>query len=453
VPNLATSWDIDESGTVYTFKLREGVKFHDGCPFNAQAVVVNFQRYYEESPYFKMGGYAGRFAVFKMRMGDNLTLDGIEALDEYTVRFALKKPFGAFLTLLASYNGSIVSPCALEKYRDKLFKNPVGTGPFQFKEWEKEDHITMVANRDYWGEGPYLDRVIFKVVPNISARLLEIKAGTGHFMTGILPEQLEAIEMDPNITITETPSASHAFLALNLTMEPFKDNVLLRKAVAHAIDREAIVNNILKGMAVVNNNHLPPNVPCYDRTVPVYDYNPEKAKHLLAAAGYPDGGVRFELSAFSFSRSYLPACVKIAQKIQHDLSKIGINAEIRVYEGGSYWELGNSLKFQASMRGRMSPPDPSFFLGESSLLAWSGTGWKLTPTGEALKVIASMAQATVDPVERCKLYQIIQRVQQLETPTVPLISAKYMWAHLKRVKGVEIPPDGLTRFQKVWMEK
>ena len=224
-PALAESWDIADDGLTFTFYLREGVTFHDGTPFNAEAVKFSFDRQRnEDHPYFDLGPWK-----YWGYMGMSDIVDDIVVEDEYTVRFDLKKVEAPFLANLAMDFAAIVSPTAVAELGEDFKNNPVGTGPFSFVEWVKDDRIVVERNEDYWRRPAYLDRLVLRVIPDGTARFLALQAGEVDVIDFPSPEDLEAMEADPNIELIQQPGLNVGYIAMNTDKEPF-GNVLVRRA-------------------------------------------------------------------------------------------------------------------------------------------------------------------------------------------------------------------------------
>lgn len=445
-PALATAWQ-NTGNKVWTFQLRKGVKFHNGTPFTAKDVVFSLGRHKEGSSLFS---YPGRTSALRLWMGD--LIESVDAQGDYEVRITLRKPYAVFLHVLASYPASIVSKDAAEKAKDGYAMWPVGTGPFQMSEWSKGDKLVLTRNRNYWGtEGPYLDRVVYKVVPDPSSRLLELKAGSGSFVKGILADQRQIVENDPNLKLLIKPASSVGYLAMNVTKAPF-DNVLVRRAINHAIDKKAILDSIIGGLGSIPNSLIPDWMPEYSAKVEPYEYNPTKAKALLAQAGFPSG-FKTELWTFNVERPFIPNVVQVAEKIKADLAAVGIDARLSIIDSTVYWKSINTLQHQIAMKGWYTPPLADFLVRVARLGAEAATGYPETTRGKELVALADAASQTDDIARRNKIYADIQRIYAEDAPDVPLLHAAYVWAHSKTFKNVSISPDGLTRFAEVYYAK
>ncbi|HET7615524.1 MAG TPA: ABC transporter substrate-binding protein, partial [Bacillales bacterium] len=280
---LAKDWKISDDGKTYTFTLRKGVKFQNGEKFTADSVVFNFKRWKGATakskvqfPYYPsmFGGY-----------GDKSVIANVEAVDDYHVKFTLKRPLAPFLKDLAMSPFAIASPKAIKKYGDKFGKHPVGTGPFTFKEWKPNNTITLEKNENYWKDGmPKLNRVIFKVIKDNRARLTALENGEIDLMLGLDPSDIPEVDKHDDLKVFYRPPLNVGYLGLTVTRKPF-GNVKVRQAMNYAINKKAIVKAFYADKAQVAVSVLPETIPGYNGDLKPYKYNPEKAKKLLAEAG------------------------------------------------------------------------------------------------------------------------------------------------------------------------
>lgn len=281
-PELATSWTVSTDGLQYTFKLREGVKFHDGTPFNSAAVKASFERV--------LAINQGPAWMFSM-------IDSINCPDDNTVTFVLKQPFSAFLAVLANIWGTgIVSPDAVTKNtvdNDNatayMQDHMVGTGPYKLVEWVHGDHITLERNTDYWGgwpekDGKIIDRVVIKFITEPATQRLQLEKGDIDVAMNISVDDLAAVSKEEGISLVEQPSMMGTYIRFNTAKAPC-DNVKFREAIRYAIDYDGIINNILKGHAVEMQGPAAIGLPGHDDSLPVFKQDMEKAKQLLAESG------------------------------------------------------------------------------------------------------------------------------------------------------------------------
>jgi peptide/nickel transport system substrate-binding protein len=316
-PDLATSWTQSKDGLTWTFKLRKGVKFHDGTPFNAEAVKYNFDR------------FLGPEKPLKSGLHDPI-IKSVDVVDDYTVRFNLKAPFAFFLNNLAHSASGIVSPAAHKKWGKDLTLHPVGTGPFKFVEWVRGDHITLVRNDDYYEGKPRLEKIIIRTVREDSARVLGLEAGDYDLIVRIPPEDVPRLMREGKVRIDAEQSNRALRIAFNVTKKPF-DDVRVRQALNYAVDKESIVKNIYQGLAAVIPDVVGPLNIGY-APVKGYGYDPAKAKKLLAEAGYPNG---FKTTLWTPKGRYMKD-FELAQAVQQQLAAVGVEASLETFEWGAY---------------------------------------------------------------------------------------------------------------------
>jgi len=292
IPALATECTANEDSTVWTCELREGVNFHDGTPFNADAVVFNFERWrFTDNPYHFESQVFEYYEYMWNGFDDNSMITNVEAVDEYTVEFTLAEPLAPFLANLAMDIFAISSPAAIEEHGED-YGLPgvgcVGTGPFKFVEWVEGDHITVEANEEYWGGAPTIDEIVWRVIPDDSARFLALQAGDIHALEQAVVEDLETAEEDPDLYVETRPALNTGYLAFPFQTEEFQD-IRVREAVAHAINLEGLVQNFYGDYGEVATNFLPPLIWGHNDEIEAWEYDPELSRQLLADAGYPDG--------------------------------------------------------------------------------------------------------------------------------------------------------------------
>lgn len=443
-PSLAKSWETSEDGLTWTFHLREGVKFHDGTPFNAEAVVFDIRRQLNpDHPYYFEGQYP--YANFSLGM-----IETIKAIDEYTVEIKLNQPYAPFLKNLAMFATGIVSPTAVKEYGEDVFKHPVGTGPFKFEEWVKDDHITLVANEDHWDGRPYLDKLIYRIIPKNSVRLLELEKGNIDMMQGLNPTDISKVENNSDLEIKEDPGLNIGYIALHNEKEPF-DNKLVRKAMNYAINKEEICEQLMKGVAVPAEGPLPPTMWGYNEDLTGYPYNPEKAKELLKEAGYEDG-FSFTLRTYSAPRAYNPLGARLATVVQQYLKEVGIDAEIEQLEWGTYISEGKAGKHTAAFFGWMADNgDPDNFLNVFFNSENQGSTNRAFYTNKKVDEMLVEAQKTTNTDKREELYKEVQEIVVDDAPFVFLNHMKMQIPIRKEVNNFVLYPTNNKFFHKVWI--
>ncbi|MER2029399.1 MAG: ABC transporter substrate-binding protein [Solibacillus sp.] len=444
-PGLAKEWEVSEDGLTYTFQLQEGVKFHDGTDFNAEAVIKNINRW--------KGGKEEDFYYFNSMFkaeGEDIIKD-VTAEGDYTVVFTLSRPQAPFLKNLAMSPFGIGSPTAFEAAGDKFGDNPVGTGPFKFTDWKRNDSITIEKFEDYWQEGlPKLDKVIFRSIPDNSARLNELMAGNIDLADGVNPSDGKTVEGDSTLQLIERPSMNIGYLGLTNTRAPF-DNKLVRQAVNYAIDKQAIVDAFFEGRAEVAANPMPSSISGYNDAISPYPYDPEKAKSLLAEAGYD--GKEIELWAMPVPRPYMPDGAKVAEVIQKNLEDVGIPSKIVTFEWATYLEKAKNGEADAFMLGWTGDNgDADNFIYTLLDKDNIGSNNYAYYTNEEVHELLIQAQSETDENVRNELYKKAQEIIHDDAPWVPLAHSTPLLAAKAGVKDFKPHPTGSDKLDKVSME-
>lgn len=447
-PALAESWEISDDGLTFTFNLREGVTFHDGTPFNAEAVKFSFDRQRDEShPYYDLGPW--KYWGY-MSMSD--IVDEITVIDDLTVEFTLKKVEAPFLANLAMDFAAIVSPTAVREYGEDFKNNPVGTGPFKFVEWIKDDRIVLDRNEDYWRRPAYLDRLILRVVPDATARFLALQSGEVDVIDFPSPEDLEAMEADPNIELIQQPGLNVGYIAMNTDKEPF-DNVLVRRAVNYAINKQDIIDAVFGSAGQVAKNPIPPTMWSYNEDIEDYGYDPEMARELLAEAGYPNG-FETDLWAMPVSRPYFPDGRTVAVIAQANLAEVGIEAEIVSYDWGTYLDRTDSGEHQMALlgwTGDNGDPDNFLYVLLSSAAAEVPAGNIAFWRNDEFDALIEEAKTTFDHDRRVELYEDAQEVFHDQAPWVPVAHSVVTVPVRSNVEDFVIYPTGKRVFYDVWL--
>ncbi|MGA1196856.1 MAG: ABC transporter substrate-binding protein [Candidatus Latescibacterota bacterium] len=450
-PGLAESWTASEDGLTWTFQLRKGVTFHDGSAFDAQAVVFSLARQFKpDHPFHNVEGAYQYWS--SMSMSD--IVKDVRAIDDFTVAIDLKRPNAPFLSNLAMNFCAIVSPNAVKKWGADFARHPVGTGPFQFVEWIKDDRIVLERYANYWGMAPQLDRLIFRSIPENSVRLIALSQGSIDGMDNLVPDFIPSIESDERLQLLSQAGMNVGYLAMNMDKQPFQQ-VAVRRAINHSINKKSLVDNLYQGLALPAVNPIPPTMWGYHEGISGYDYNPEKAKQLLAEAGMPNG-FKTTLWAMPVPRPYMPQPMKIAQAIQADLKAVGIEAEIVTYEWGTYLDKVQRGQHDMALLGWTGDNgDPDNFL--YVLLDKSATQIPANNIAfyrsEPLHQVLIDAQQSSDQETRTALYRQAQEIVFRDAPWVPLVHAAQTAAFNKRVLGFQLHPTGSKWFQNVQIKE
>lgn len=370
-------------------------------------------------------------------------LKSIAKVDEYTVKFTFYEYPAPFLAQLATPMLAISSPTAIQKWGEDYMYHPVGTGPYIFKEWNPDDRIILEANPDYWGEQPTIDTLVFRVVEEPTARLLELQAGAVDFAYNLNIDDVPTAEADPNIVTYNIPPLTIGYVSTNQAWvaedgsQPFAD-VLVRQAVNHAVNKQAIVEALYPGTGIVAKNYMPPALWGYNDDVSDYDYNPERAQELLAEAGYPDG-FKTELWVMPVSRGYYPDPPKVGEAIQADLAEVGIDAAIVTYDWGTYLDMVSNGDHAMAMLGwHPDFPDPdnylyTFFSGGTD--EWADGA----PDADVLAVL-EQARNEIDPELRASLYYQANAMIHGVAPGIPVVHNGQVYASQLGLEGFKPTP-------------
>lgn len=413
VPALAESWEISEDGLQWTFKLRKGVKFHDGTDMNADAVVFSFERQRDKDhPYWNK-----RFARWSAKFG---TIKLTEKVDDYTVRINLKTPAPALLVNLALYIGYVVSPTAVKMDKESFRQNPVGTGYFKFVKWEKDDFIEYEANKDYWEGPPKEDRLIVKIIPDNEVRLLALKKGEINMAYGIPYPHFKGIEADKNLTLNTTTTLGISYLGMNMEKKPF-DDLKVRQAVNHAINKKRLFQTVFYGFGEQAKQTIPSSWWGHNKDIPAFEYNPEKAKKLLAEAGYPDGFTT-DLISWTNPRPYCPAPRDMVALVKSDLEKVGIKVDIKMMRWKTFRDIRGKGNYQMTMAGWISgtlDPDGILYALFHSRYARAENSLNLSRIKDpVIDKLLQDARSTYDHEERNRLYQEAAAKLNEQSPSV-----------------------------------
>ena len=467
IPGLASEWEISEDAMQYTFTLEEGVTFHDGEPFNAEAVCFNFDRWYNFPEPFQQADatyyYTTVFGGFK---GDEGALyDSCEAQDESTVVINLTRPSVSFLSALALSNFTIASPAALQEFdadsgrvnaegifvstSDYGTEHPTGTGPFMFSEWIRGERLVMERNPDYWdaenAQGN-IQTLIFQPIAEGAARLQALQAGDIQGYDLVDPQDYETLSGDENFQLLERPAFNVGYLGMNHAVEPLDDKVV-REAIAHAVDRQELVDAFYAGQGEVATQFMPPELFGYADDVTTYEYDPDLARQMLEDAGYE---LPIEID-FAFptdvSRPYMPDPQANFEAIKADLEECCF----RIQEKSATWSPDYLANYQAGKYGLYligwtgDFGDPDNFIG--TFFQQQTPDWGFD--NPEIRNCLNDAEVETDIDARTAMYEECNRIIMDFLPGLPYVHTKPALAFTANVEGFVPSPVTLEQFSTV----
>ena len=463
IPGLAESYTISKDEKVYTFKLRRGVKFHTTSyfrptrDFNAEDVLFSINRQRQKDhPFHMVSG--GVYTQYENNIKDNIK--DVVALDPYTVQITLNEVQAPFLAYMAGNYMSVLSAeygekLAKENRKQDMDQFPIGTGPFSFVSYVKDSVIRYTAHPDYWDKTSYkgkaknrIDKLIFAITPDQTVRYQKLKAGECHFVTLPSIVDLDDMRANKNVLVMSQEGLNVGYLAMNTTKKPF-DNVLVRRAVNHALNRKMYLDAIYHGTGIVASNPVPPALWSYDKMLKDYDYNPEKAKALLKQAGLADG-FETEMITLPVTRPYNPDGKKMGELMQADLARIGIKVKLVTFDWPTFLKKSRSGEQQMIQFGWTGNNDPDTFLNDLLSCASVESGNNTARwCNEKFNDLVLQARRVTDQKKRADLYKKAQKIFKEEAPWVTLAHAKVFRVMDKNVANFKIDPFGYDYFDQV----
>ena len=445
VPSLAESWDISDDGLEYTFHLRQGVKFHNGNDFTAEDVAYTFHRMLTVE-----GGVNTEFidqikGADELLAGETDTLEGVEVVDDYTIKVTLKEPFAGFLASISSPGVSIYDSEATEAAGDQFGMDPavtVGTGPFEFASWSFNNQLVLTRNEDYWKGASGLPGVVIKIIPDTETQSMMFESGE----LDILDLDYAADSVDrftetyPD-QIVQGPRVGIVYFTMNFNKEPFQD-VRVRKAVQMSIDRQAILDALYGGRGQVEQGIFPHGLIGFNPDQEEIKYDPEAAKALLAEAGYADG-FDMEIAADSSASDTMTMALEI---VSDQLAEVGIRAEIKNYDESTWLETrksGELGSFMSTWSADYNDPDNFIytFFGNEEKTRIRSINY---PDTEVMERVAK-ARTIVNEDERLAEYKALEeKIIHEDAAWVPMFSRLHLFAVSKRVQGFAPLWSGLS---------
>lgn len=443
-PLLAESWDAVEED-VWEFTLKEGITFHDGSDFNAEVVKANIERILDEDV------ASPRKFLFEM-------VTDVEVVDDFTVRFTTEYPFAPLPAHLAHSGGAMVSLDVIEEDYASMEdgndpgtvvnEKPVGTGYFTFDEWKSGESIRVVRNEDYWGENALLDSVLYKIVSEDLTRVAELETGDSHISDPLSPSDFDQIDQSDGTFVHTQSSVSLSYIGFNMAKEPF-DDVRVRQAISMAIDKEQIIEGIYEGFGVPAIGPIPPDVFGFDDSVSGLDYDIERAKELLAEAGYPDG---FSTTIWTNdSRERIDTAVNL----QAQLKEIGIDLKIEEIEWGAYLAQTAEGEHDMFILGWSTPTGDAdyamYALFHSNNFGEPGN--RTFTADDQLDELLDLGRKTPGEEERLDIYAEAQELLVDLAPMIYIHHSEFLLGVRNEVKGLKQLPTQILQLQEVYLEE
>ncbi len=444
-PELAESWEVSDDGLTWTLHLREDVTFHDGTPFNAEAVKYHVERLQDEE-----------WASPNRSLWDHIV--SVDVVDDYTVELSTEEPFGPMLFYMAHGSGGIASPAAVEEWGKDFVEHPVGTGPYKLESFTPGVEVVLVRNDDYWGDPPALDKITIRQVPEAGARVAMLETGEADIIAEVPPEDVERLKADPDMDVIQQTGLRTFFLAFNFDSPALQD-VKVRQALNHAVDRDTIVQTIFLGLAEPLDSPASSAMPGHV-AVGGYEYDPEKAEALLAEAGWTDtdgdgivdkDGEALKLTVL-FSDAY-PKEQEVVEAVQLYLKDVGVDLELwqtdaasvrsyqKVARNEAEYDLVN-WAFNAS-NGDITYHLESMWVSNPDDAAppyrWN-LGWYSNPELDELLINTKLGTAAVDPEQRAQLLAEAQETIWNEAPHLWLYAPDLLAGYRSNVEGLAVLP-------------
>jgi peptide/nickel transport system substrate-binding protein len=429
IPGLAIEWSVSDDQRTWTLKLREGVTFHDGTPLTAAAVVSSFKRLSDPAIGSPRGSMVQPF-------------ESVEAVDDLTVRIATKSVLAPFLAQISSKYLAIISPTSPDVGRD-YGSNPVGTGPFKFGVRVPGEQVTIVRNDSYWGGAPKIERIAFTAVPEPSSRVLQLMSGEVDMAMAIPPTLLAQIKASDRIKVEQRTGYRTIFLGMNNTLAPF-DDIRVRQAVAYAIDIRALHSGVLNGVGTLGGSFESNAISGSNANLPPYPYDPEKSRALLAEAGFANG---FDTELYTPVGRYAMD-QQMAQAIQAQLAQVGIRAQIRTPEFGTYESmLAKNTQVPLFITGKGSPSG-DLNLTMNMSIRTGGTFNNFNYSNPEIDALIDRQASIVDTDERYKvLYEMQEKIYN-DYPVVVLYYEDQLIGRKANFQGSVIFADEVVGFSK-----
>lgn len=461
LPGLAESWEVSEDGKTVTFKLRQGVKFHANDQFtptrdfNADDVIFTFDR--QGNPDNPYNSYSGGTWEYYGSMSMPDLVESIEKVDDYTVKFNLTRPEAPFIANMAMDFASIVS----KEYADAMMEAgtpemlnqaPIGTGPFKFQAYQKDAVIRYLRNDEYYGDKAKVESLIFAITPDASVRYQKVQAGECHIMAYPNPADVQAMKDSDDVVVMEQEGLNVGYLAYNTNVAPF-DNAKVRKALNMAIDKQSIIDVVFQGSGQIAKNPIPPTMWSYNDAIEDDQYDPEAAKAMLEEEGVTD--LSMKIWAMPVQRPYNPNARRMAELMQDDLSKVGVDVEIVSYEWGEYLERSKAADRDGAVllgwTGDNGDPDNflAVLLGCDAVGNSNRANW----CNEDFDKLIQEAKVLPTQEERAPLYEQAQQIFKDQAPWDTIAHSVVYMTMRPEVEGYVVHPLGGHIFNAVGLKE
>lgn len=442
-PALAESFLILEEGLVYRFELRPNVLFHDGTRLDAKAAAYSFQRQYDVDHPAHLDEAA--FSYWNYLYQDIVS---VEAVGPMSLEIRLAKPNSSLLYSLAIFPAAIISPNALDTYGDQFQRHPVGTGPYKFSEWRPNEAIVLERNDSYWGDKPYYQRIVMKVVPDSTVRTLQLKSGEIHGMDGVRPSDIENLNQDDTVKLFREAGLNVGYLVINLENERLQ-SLPLRQAINLAIDREGFARVALNGSGRAARYPLPEGFVGYPKTDTGFDYNPEKAKKIVSEIDPEILNTPLKIRVMNAPRAYFPDPIVAATFIKGQLANVGIPCDIVSSDFKSQLNDLRNGDFELGLIGWIGDNGDtdnflSVFFASWAAEKGAATNYSFYKNEEMDQLLLN-ARASTSIRERASLYENALSLVERDVPLVPLAHGDNMVALRSGLVGFELQKIGDLR--------
>lgn len=425
IPGLAESWEIVDD-TTYVFKIREGVKFHNGETLTANDVKFSFDQL-KDNPHAES-------------VAGTIDFDNCKTVDDYTFEMKMTTPFGPILQHLAHPVTSIVNEKAYTEAGDAYSEHPVGTGPYSFVEWKVDDYVQLTRFDDYWGDVAKIKDLTFRIIPESATRSIEVESGGIDVAIQVSPSEVSRLEGNDKVTVNFQESFTTNFIGFGTTRTPY-DDIKVRQAVNYAIDKNAILAVVYQGIGSVGSAPISPTVWGYNGNLTPYDYNPEKAKELLKEAGFEGGFTTTITTDENQVRR------DIAEMVQAQLGEVGITVEIVTLERGAYIDKVIAGELDMFVLGWSTFGDPDYALYASFHSSMHGAGGNMSfYTNPEVDALLEEGRTSVEDADRLAAYTEAQEIIWEESPCVFLQHDTEVTAYNANLKGFNVSPEGYFRF-------